>query len=167
MTSIQTERFVSKTLSPVEIKQRRTAEVRRKSSRRASRLLLLATGVTVALVAAANSINNNSNPEKAKLRAALIAKSHKTTDPNVIVEPYTVGSRPQDVMLSEVAADMHPLTTGQDATEESTVLASYLTPAEEQVHAFVPGQHLDIAINTESGRILPQSETPPSVEATP
>jgi len=123
--------------------------------------------VSIAFVAAANAINTNANPEKAKLRAALIAKAHKTVDPNIILEPYTVGNRTQDVMLSEVAADMHPLTTSQNATEESDVLASYLEPNQREAHAFVPGQQLSIAINTSSGEIIPESEIPPSAETNP
>lgn len=167
MTSIQTERFSTKTLSKEEIKHRRTAEVRRKTSRKASRLLLLATGAVVAIVATAEATKDNANPEKAKLRAVLMTKAHKTTDPNVIIEPYMVGNRPEDVMLSGVAADMHPLTTGQNAVEESDALESYLWPNQRKAHAFTPGQQLGIAINTSTGKIIPENEIPPSAETTP
>jgi hypothetical protein len=151
-------------LSPDQIQERRAQERSRKRIRKATRRLLAATGVSLALVGVAVANKPQENPKKAEMRAALLAKALPTANPNIVIEPYTVGSeRPQDVFVSEVAADLHPmLSDSDDASITTDRLESYLPEGET---SFTPGQQLEIGVNTEDGTVVPKAELPPSGES--
>lgn len=143
---------------------RRTARASSESIKKASRQVLLAAGVVLAIAGGSYiTKSGNANSEKAKLRAQLMNKAEPTPFPHVVLEPYKVGRAPKDVMLSEVAADLHPLADKQDAMDEIQILRTYLRPEQQQDLILTPGQELMVAINTETGQILPMSEDIASV----
>lgn len=149
-----------------ELTRRRTEARKLRRARQASASVLLALGITSPVIVA-SVLSRKANPEKAKLRAALIQKEIPTSNPNIVIEPYDVGTQPQDVLLSEVAADLHPMVDGQDAMDEILALKTYLKPNQMPLETFTPGQHLDIGINTAKGQIVAETDLPDSAHSAP
>ncbi|HEX5448328.1 MAG TPA: hypothetical protein VFW90_03975 [Candidatus Saccharimonadales bacterium] len=160
--AIDTERFSSQLIPQDEIDKRRSAERVRQNLRRQGRMALAGVGIGLTLAGASVYLTRgHENPRKAQLRAALVRNEIPTANPGVVIEPYNVGKKTLDVMLSEVAADLHPLSTGnQDAMGAIEALETYLTDEQQESGqtAFSPGQHLDVAIDKDTGAVLPRSE---------
>jgi hypothetical protein len=158
MSSSNIQKFETN-VTPIDILQNRRQERKRdQRNRRLGRQILAGAGVAVALLGGSLVFGDKPNPRKAQLKAALISREIPTTNPNVMIEPYRVGNQTKDVMLSEVAADLHPLSTdNQDAMEAIDALDTYLKPTQIEQDAFYPGQKLNIAIDKKSGDILPKT----------
>ncbi|MEK7096258.1 MAG: hypothetical protein AAB896_03150 [Patescibacteria group bacterium] len=149
-------------ISREELADRRAETIRRNRIKKAAEESLIVAGVVLAFVGAYKLTSNNNrskdNPAKAELRAKLISTAEKTDDPKIIIIPYSVSSTPtpKDLMLSEVAADLHPLADGQNANEELEALRTYVSKKQQKTLALDPGQRLRIVINTATGDILPK-----------
>ncbi|HET6863608.1 MAG TPA: hypothetical protein VFH37_00170 [Candidatus Saccharimonadales bacterium] len=136
---------------------------RRNSQLSAGKQALAGAGVALALIGIGYAQRPPKNPEKAKLKAALIKKEIKTSQPGIVVEPYTVDSTYVGQLLSGVAANLHPmLSESTNAMDEITALESYQTAIEKGTGTFTAGDHLNIAIDTNNGTILPKSAVPDS-----
>lgn len=134
---------------------------RRKNQLSAGKQALVGAGVALALVGIGYAQRPPKNPEKAKLKAALIKKEIKTSQPGIVIEPYTVDGTYVGQLLSGVAANLHPMLS-ENAMDEITALESYQSDTEKGTGAFTAGEHLNIAIDTHDGTILPKSEVPDS-----
>lgn len=72
-----------------------------------------------------------------------------STDSNVIIVEYTVLDQPSDLLLSEVAADMH-IVAPEDQTRAVQAIRTYLLNS--RLH---PGQKIIIYVDAKRGTILP------------
>src|SRR5665213_2853533 len=77
-------------------------------------------------------------------------------NPNAVVHHYTVGTSPEDRMLSEVASDMHAVAPNQNYNEELPIIDTYVSAKEAHAGTAKGGRVIDFRVDTKAGKLLPK-----------